>query len=194
MKQKKLKASMTVEAAFLIPVVIFVIFALMYLTFYLHDRVRMEKVLETALGKGDFLVVQRGATDGGSFEYAGINEKSNWGYFQSAYKEQEEEIIRYLNAELENGFFVFDKEKVVCEIDGFVIKIEINMKNTITLNPVKHFLGDEAVVRLERERVFHNPEEIIRVYEGLKIIMSYAEDAEFAKKYVAKNRTALEKE
>ena len=56
MKDKKLNASMTVEAAFIIPIVIFIIFALMYLAFQLHDRVRMETVMERALGKGDFLI------------------------------------------------------------------------------------------------------------------------------------------
>ena len=194
MKDKKLSASMTVEASFVIPMVIFVIFALMYQAFHLHDRVRMETVMERALGKGDFLVSQRGGEKGSSYEYENINEKGNWGYFQSDYKELEEEVGNYLKEELERGFYTFQIERCICKIDGFTLQIKIIMRKTISFHPIKNFLGEASYVILERKRVLHSPEELLRVREGLDIMIEYAEDAQFAKNHVVNNKAALEKE
>jgi len=193
-KKKKLNASMTVEAAFIVPIVLFIIFALMYLAFNLHDRVRMETVLEKALGKGDYVVAQRSDTDGGAIDYDSLNEKNNWGYFRSGNKQQEEEIRKYIEEELEKGFFILEKEKILCETDGFAVKIEIMMRQKVTLNPVKALLGEEEMIRLKRVKNIHNPEEIIRIFEGLEMVINYEEDAEFAKNYVANTQTTLEKE
>lgn len=185
---------MTVEAVFVIPIVIFVIFALMYLTFYLHDRVRVETIMEKALGKSDFLVLQRGNISGNSCNYEEINEEKNWGYFQGSYEKQEEEIKEYLEGELNKGFFLLDIKDMDCEIDGFAVKIKIEMRETISLNPVKSFWGEEDVFKLERERILHSPEEILRIFEGLEMVMNYAEDFNFIKNYIANNKAVLEKE
>ena len=185
---------MTVEAAFIIPIVIFIIFALMYLAFELHDRVRMETVMERALGKGDFLVSQRGREDGSPFEYEKVNKNGNWGYFRSDYKELEEEIRNYLKEELEKGFYTFQAEKIICEVNGFTVQIKMVMRKRMSFHPIKNFLGESSYVTLERKRVLHSPEELLRVMDGLDIIINYAEDAQFAKNHVVKNRTALEEE
>lgn len=194
MKDKKLNASMTVEAAFVIPIVIFVIFALMYLAFWLHDRVRLETVMEKALGRGDFLVSQRGEIDGSSCDYENLNKSGNWGYFRSDYKAMEEEIRIYLEEELAKGFYTFQREKVLCEINGFTVQIKIVMHKKMSFHPIKNFLGESSYEVLERSRVLHSPEELLRVRDGLDIIIDYAEDAQFAKNHVVKNKTALEKE
>ena len=193
-KNKKLDASMTVEAAFVVPIVIFVIFALMYLTFQLHDKVRLETVMERALGKGDFLVSQRGREDGSAYDYENVNKNGNWGYFRSSYKKQQEAITDYLKEELGKGFFTFQMEHVNCEINGFNVQIKIVMKKMMSLHPVKNFLGESSYVTLERKKVLHSPEELLRVMDGLGIVMDYAEDTEFVKNHVVKNKTALEKE
>ena len=185
---------MTVEAVFVVPIVIFVIFALMYLTFELHDKVRMETVMERALGKGDFLVSQRGREDGSACDYESVNKNGNWGYFRSNYKEQEEAITDYLKEELGKGFFNVQMEKVICEINGFHIQIKIVMRKSVSLHPIKNLLGESSYVTLERKRILHSPEEMLRVMEGLGVIMDYAEDTEFVKNHVVKNKTALEKE
>lgn len=166
-KKKKLQASVTVEAVFVVPVVIFVIFALMYLTFYLHDRVRTETIMEQALGRGDFLVLHRENISGDSCDYAEINHPDNWGYFQSSYQKQEEWIEQYLEMELKEGFFIFDLKEWNCDINGFEIRIKVEMSQTISLNPIKSFWGEESLFVLERERQLHNPEEIKRAFVGL---------------------------
>ena len=164
---------MTVEAAFIIPMILFIIFSLMYLTFHLHDKVRLETVIEQALGKDC---------------------EEDWEYENGSYKEQEEERIKYLEKELETGFFLLEKNQVSCEINGFSVKIKIVMKENVSLNPVKKLGSGEGLVILERERILHNPEEVLRVYEGLKIVLNYVEDARFVKNYLANNKAAFEKE
>ena len=68
------------------------------------------------------------------------------------------------------------------------------MKENVSLNPVKKLGSGEGLVILERERILHNPEEVLRVYEGLKIVLNYVEDARFVKNYLANNKAAFEKE
>lgn len=170
---KKLSASMTVEAAFLVPIVIFVLFALLYLTFELHDRVRLESVMERALLKGNF---------------RGIYEEG------VSYKEEENRIYEYLECELEEKFFVFQFKEAVCKVDSFVVEIKIVMEKRLSLNPVKRFLGEETQVILERKRILHKPEESVRIYEGLRLFVEHGEDGEFVEKYAENNEAAFQGE
>lgn len=193
-EKKQLEASVTIEAVFVVPIVIFIVFALMYLALYLHDRAVTETILEEALGRGNFVVLHRGSLSGDPCNYDVMNEPENWGYFQSSYCEQEERVEQYLKMELKEGPFISHLKKVDCIINGFAIQIRIEMEQRISLNPVKSFWGEETSFILERKRVFHNPEEILRAYEGTGITIDHEENFNFIRNYIFKNRTVLEGE
>lgn len=193
MFKRRVEASVTVEAAFVVPIVLFVIVALIYLTFYLHDRVRLEEVVESALRQGNLLVVQRSLLDGKSVDYSKCNELGNWGYWKISYGTEELQIKEYLEGELEQGFFFLSKESVSCEVNGFLIEVKVKMRGKISLNPIQNFWKSEPEVTLKRSIPIHNPEEVLRIYEGLQIIVESTESAEFIKNYMEKFKNFKEK-
>ncbi len=162
MNEMKKEASITVEAAFVIPIVLFVIFALVYLTFYLHDRVRTEEIVEKALGKGAILITQRATIEGTAYDYENINQSGNWGYFKASYDEQEKTISKYLEEESQQGFFLLDAQQITCETNGFSVTVKVKMKGKISINPVKNFWKNTPEFVLERSVPLHNPEEVLR--------------------------------
>lgn len=189
---KKQEASITVEAAFIIPIVIFVIMALIYFTFYLHDRVRLEKVMEHTLGQGNLIVLNRSGLDGIPFSYADINKSENWGYIGESYEKLESQILEHLKEEMKTGFFFLKEEKISCDINAFSIKIKIEMETPISLNPLQSFWKDKQKIILERKRAVHNPEEILRVYEGLQFIIDDTSSFAFIKNHIKKLRDTVE--
>lgn len=192
MLEKQEEASVTVEASFIIPIVIFVVIGLIYFTFYLHDKVRLEEVLEKALGQGNFIVTNRSQINGVSFSYDVINEDGNWGYFINSYEDKESKLLAYLNEELEKKFFFLKKQSVSCEINSFSVHIEISMKGKISINPLHRLWKQKNQIMLEQKRTFHNPEEILRVYEGLKFIMDNISEFTFAEKHIEKIKMVVE--
>ncbi len=189
---KKQEASITVEAAFLIPIVIFVIMALIYLTFYLHDRIRLEEVMEGALSQGNFHVSNRSGLDGIPFSYADINKSENWGYIHNSYERSEIQILEVLKEEMKTGFFFLKEKSVSCDIDGFFIKIKIEMESPVSLNPLENFWKKKKKVVLERKIALHNPEEVLRAYEGLQFIIDDVSSFTFVKKHIEKLRNTVE--
>ncbi len=192
MLERQEEASITVEASFIIPIVIFVVMGLIYFTFYLHDKVRLEEVLEKALGQGNLIVINRSKIDGISFSYDTINEDGNWGYFRNTYKDREKDLLEYLNREIESKFFFLKREAISCEVNSFSIHIEIKMRGMISLNPLQYLWKQKNQITLERKRMLHNPEEILRVYEGLEFIMDDISEFTFAGKHIEKMETVVE--
>lgn len=192
MKEKQKEASITVEAVFVIPIVIFTIFALIYLAFYLHDRVRTEEIVERSFNQAEPFITQRSAIGGAPWEYENLNKAGSWGYFRDSSQEQEKKIYEYLEEELSHGFFLLEPERIICKTEGFVLKIQVNMKGRISLNPVKSFLGETPEFVLERKIPLHSPEEVLRVYDGLEIVMDHIDAFHFAKNHADRNKAVLE--
>lgn len=192
MLKKQQQASITVEAAFLIPIIIVAIMALIYLTFYLHDRVRLEEVVEKALGQGNFLMAQRSQAEGKACNYAYLNEPGNWGYLRSSYETDGQEIKNYISENLNQGFFLLEEEDVFCKADGFSIVVKVKMKASISLNPVKNFWKETPEFVLERSVSIHKPEEILRAYDGLQMVIDSTSGFLFVKNYIENLKAVIE--
>lgn len=192
MFKKRKEASITVEAAFIVPIVIFVVLALIYLTFCLHDRVKLEEVVERALGQGNLLAAERAEIEGAPCNYKMINQSGNWGYFKVSYENEEEALRGYLEEQLNHGFFILNVESVSCKVNGFQAEITVKMKGKISLNPVKNMLGKTTEFVLKRTVSIHNPEEAKRAYEELQIAIDHIGDFNFVKGYMRKLESTLE--
>ena len=184
MVPRNIKASMTVEAVFVVPIVLWVIIALIYLTFYLHDLVRLEEVVEAGLRQGNFLSLQRSELDGNAVYYENINETGKWGYWKLSYETEEEKIKQYLEEELQRRFLFLTKKNVSCEINGFSVEIQIKMKGKAMIFPVIDLWRGESEIVLERTLPFHNPEEVLRIFSGLNLISDDTESNIFIKNHM----------
>lgn len=191
-RKKGKRANITVEASFIIPIVLSVIFALLYLTFYLHDRVRAEVIVERALGKGNFLIAQRSDTDGSFYGYENNGQRAKEGYFKASYEEQEAVLLEYLEKELEKGFCLLHTKQLTCETEGFSLKVKVKLEGKFSWNPIKNFCGEMPEFVIERSVPLHSPEEMRRLYEGLELVMDRMEAFCFARNYISQNKSILE--
>lgn len=167
MLRKRWGASVTVEAAFVVPIVIFAILALIYFAFYLHDRVRAETIAERALEKGVHFSAQQPWMER-IFE-----------------REAVEQVVEGdLEEELKSGFFFLEKESISCEANGLSVSIQIKMKGKISLNPVGSLWAAEPGFALERGLPIHDPPELLRAYKAMGLTMDGRQEESFVKSHV----------
>ena len=108
-KIKKLKkmfseGSMTVEASYVVPLVIGIIFAVMTVSFYLYDINTVHSVLNKNIEEFVNLPVHPYEKDSSFFEYASVNERL-LSIFSEDYENQEnrgKEIIKKDGSDIEN--------------------------------------------------------------------------------------------
>lgn len=110
-----LNGSITVEAAFIIPIVLTVLFILCYITFYLHDCVRIQCIINQEIGR-----------------------QSTIGNVLS--KEEREKLLRdCLQKELQKKLFMISSQEMEIQITDISINAKVIGKSRISLGLVNIF-------------------------------------------------------
>lgn len=142
---KKLDGSFTVEAAFVTPIILYILFAILYLTFYLYDEVMIDSYMvqafETYTRKGIY----------------SIDSKEN--------KEDEKKIKTYLEDKLKDKTMIVEIEKI--EVDAKLLKyvIKVTYHMGISLKGSKNFFQGEYKSKEKKiEKMRNCPSEFLRLY------------------------------
>jgi hypothetical protein len=156
------KGSITVEAAFIMPIVIFTIFALLYLAFYLHDMCRIQGTMDKTLHKASLSIkhVTNFKTDEILYE-----EISNRGIFYLAFgstKEDENQIHNYLQQELAKGLFISTISRIVVDVSKTRITSAIEIETKVSLPGIKYIFDSLSNRIIKGEYPVHDPVESIR--------------------------------
>lgn len=159
------KGSITVEAAFVMPVVVFCITALIYLAFYLHDYCRLAGTLDLVMHKACIAVKHEADISTGRVFYESFNNAGVFDDFEVGAKTKENRIEKYLAKELANGLFVGRIEKSDVEVTGQTIKITVCAKADIRLPMFGRAIDKITDIELQRSCPVHNPAKTIRICE-----------------------------
>ena len=164
-EQKAVKGSFTVEAAFLMPVIFFLIFSFLYLTFYLHDSNRIQGCLDQVLHRTALLINHDYDFAADKIRYEDINKRGAVYSIIGDTKNLEQEICQYVWDEFSDGLFLTKITGVTIEISRFDIEIKVEAETKISLRGVLNFFHPNKMRTIKKKYSIHNPAETIRVSE-----------------------------
>lgn len=154
--------SITVEAAFVMPIVILAIFALLYLSLYLHDICRIQSVMDLALNKVGMTVKQESDFKTGRVHYEKIGKRNTFQLFSGIGEEEEKQIESYLQEDISKGLFLMKIKAIDVKADQFKIKINIETNTKVTLPGISGLFRQFDNTVVAGEYPVHNPPETIR--------------------------------
>ena len=157
--------SITVEAAFAMPLVLYMIIALIYLTFWLYDQNLVHGTVDKALHKAEITLRNDADIESGTLSYKDIN---NRGIFYPLIKDdtiEEDKITDYLNRELAGRLFLSKVTEVEAEINNTRISIWTGVETKVKLPVFSHLFDPVSRTEITAEGRVHNPAEAVRAAE-----------------------------
>lgn len=122
---RKWRGSITVEAVFLIPMIIVIVMIFLWLTFFLHDRLvarsMMHQTLECA---GDYFIYGTLPESGDLSESDMINRGIFYG-MATLSPGEEERLEEYVKELLNGKLYLYQLEEVSLEKSGFTLRLEV---------------------------------------------------------------------
>ncbi|MDF2609909.1 MAG: putative rane protein [Lachnospiraceae bacterium] len=166
MLKTKVKGSYTVEAAFLMPMVLFVTIAVLYLGFYLHDRARVQSIMNDALTNSRSLIQYEADMNTGSIDYAAYRDRDIWYPYFNEFKEKEGGIIAYVTNQFEKGLFLTKLEDAEVTINTFDITINASIRMDFPFFELQQILvnsSQQETISYTNNTIFSV--EFIRIYD-----------------------------
>lgn len=163
MTNRKFRGSFTVEAALLLPMIIFIIYAMILLAFYLHDRNSLEGAVDEILHKGALTLKHEADLASGSMKYENIGDRGVFYLLFGETKQQEEEILDYLWERSGKGLFLMEVTDIQVEVNTLKLKITLTGEFEVPVKGLLEFFYPDRIVTVEAERSIHNPAEFIRI-------------------------------
>lgn len=158
--KRSFKGSYTVEAAFVLPVVLMVIFALTYLGFSLHDEACIKGIVETGLREAAEHTrhICMDGENGHEIMYKNINKKLE-------NKEIEGQAERFLKENLTKNLFITRVEAVKASVGLMYIKASYNQISKISPADIFRYFRIRKKQRAE-SIIIYNPMKTVRMIGG----------------------------
>lgn len=163
--QNTVQGSITVEASFVLPLVILIIFALIYLSFCLYDICKIQGVVDGTLHKSGLTYKHEASLETGEIRYEAVNSRGVF-YALTGDTDQLEKAMNYhILSQLSGGLLLFRVSDVNSEVGKLSLSASVRSKATITL-PVFGKLFDHYLIReTTGSYPIHNPAETLRICE-----------------------------
>lgn len=160
-----LGGSITIEAAFIIPLVVFLMFSLIYLSFYLHDLCKIQDIINQVSHRAALMVKHDTDIASGEIAYEEINQRGVF-YFLLGHTEDDEAQIRdYLRSKLSKGLFIVKIKQVEIKLTKRKLVVEIDASPSVSIKGFPEFFSFLRDRTLKQEYRIHNPAETLRKAE-----------------------------
>lgn len=166
MKKETERGSMTVETAFIFPIVFFVVLALCYFTFLMCERVKLQAVVNT-LVQEQVVCVKDNTVLGKERNYANVLERGVF-YYLSDLSEQKSAFDRQLQSQARNTLILGNVSKVESKVSHTKIEATVTINVNIGVSQVKEYLtGTPLQYQITANAIVHNPAEFARGYMAM---------------------------
>jgi hypothetical protein len=156
------QGSITVEAAFVMPIVIFMVFALIYLSFYLHDYCTIQGSLDLALHKTAITSKNEVKYITGEILHSSAEGGGTTYIVTGGSEEDTSQIIFNLMQHLTKSLFLYKVSSVVENTDFSGVSISIKAKDEVVLPYFQALFDRFSTIRIIESAPVHNPAETIR--------------------------------
>lgn len=164
MKLRK-EGSLTVEAALLMPFILFVVFSLVYLAFYLHDISKIQGIVDDSLKKASFTLKHEADFVTGETSYDNIDKRGVFYLIMGSTESEKETIQNYLQKKLSKGLFLAKITEIQTKVSKWKITITVDMEICISMKGIMDFFRPISKKRITGTSTVHNPAETIRITE-----------------------------
>lgn len=161
-KERKLRGSITVEVAFLFPIILFIIMAFIYFTFYLHDQTVVTCVIDEANERLNQAVRQPTNFETGVIYYDKMTSQSLLCRYNGDYSVEIANAKKYIKEQLEKKLMLGKVTNIEVTKEKGVIKTEVKMKNQIKLLPAVTYLKQYQQSKNTAECEVNNTSEYVR--------------------------------
>jgi hypothetical protein len=162
---KKIQASFTVEAVMVMPVVLFSIVFIIYLSFYLYDYCRIQGITDLLLHKATLNLKHEADIGSGVIFYEEIGRQ---GVFYQSLGISDSKIHNIecrLKEKLSKGLLVTKITDVNISADIYNISACVEGEFKIPVKGVANMLFKKRTVKVEAKRELHDPAQIVRISE-----------------------------
>lgn len=179
MGKSTVKGSYTVEAALILPIILFIIIGLLYLGFYLHDKVKVQSVIDDTATRGRELIQFETDLETGLIDYSSHQNRSFLYPYFTDFKEKENKnkINTYLMKQLNTGLFITKVDSVAVSASSNMIHILVGGHMDIPFREVKQLFTNGGLPFTNENKIeIHHSVEFIRIFE---VFSGAAEKVEF---------------
>lgn len=165
------EATITVEASFVMPIVLYIIIAMIYFAFYLQDRNKLEVVVDNTLHTVSIGMKHPGELVNSKIHYSDIGDRGVFYIWKDNSKEKEEAIKKLVALQLKKGFYLMKAREIQIAVEGSNIKISIIAQGEVTIPFFTQIFKPYSKIIIHRECKIHHPAESIR---GMEVILDTA--------------------
>jgi hypothetical protein len=161
------EASITVEAAYIVPIIIGIIFAIMTISFYFYDISAVQSVLNQNVHRMEKVLIHP-CDETPDFQYSAINEKFLYST-DNDYSEWEAKCKESIEKELNRSLMLLDTDNVKVKIGKKKITAEAEVfyiKNIPFVTDYISFLGTTR--KMTAEEKVYNYADFVRLVDIVK--------------------------
>lgn len=154
------------EAALVFPIVLFTIIGLIYLGFYMHDKDKIEGVINETLIKGRNLLQNETDMNTGFINYEAYYKRGMLYSLQDNLQEKKDKIYNYIQKKISKGLFIADINTIDLEVSHTQISIEVKAEMELPFLGIQPFFaGSGTLVTGINSVSIQKNTEFIRIFD-----------------------------
>lgn len=164
------------EAAFILPTVLFIIIGLIYLGFYLHDRNKIQLVINESLINARNYVQNETDVITGTIDYTTLIGRNILYSLEVNFEDKETIIYNYISNKLRGRLFIAAPESVTINITHYNINIQvISFMEFPFLGIKKLFTSSGIKIVQTNKSEIHYTTEFIRIFDVFSGVLDQVE-------------------
>ena len=184
-----IRGSITVEISMIFPIVMYVIFSIIYAAMYLHDYLAIKQTINEIALECNTAAKYPMESDGEHISYSHLNDRGVFFFIDNDYSNENEIYSRRLTDALENQLLItkIAQPKVDITCTKISVSVECNVK--IPIAAVSLLLGENRMnyKEISKDEVFY-PTDFVRKFT---VLSSLAEGTEIGEESIKKLRDII---
>lgn len=170
------EGSYTVEMACVFPIVLYIILSLIYMTFYMHDKVKVQSVVDSAVIYGSELVKHE-RTEGGIYvDYENLDNRGIYFSVIGNIEHEKNMLHNYVKEKLNRGLIIGEVGDIYIDLSKKDVEIRIKVYMNIGILRVKEFfIGSGTNITIVGKGRVHYPAEYVRRFDAMEEVVDNIE-------------------
>ncbi|HHX55221.1 MAG TPA: hypothetical protein GX705_02630 [Clostridiales bacterium] len=186
--RKRVEGSYTVEAALIFPFILYIIIALIYLGFYLHDYGKMQAIIHEGQIRGKGLVINETDMNTGVLSYDNYLKRTVFYPVDNDFESKEKKIKNFIYSKGHDNLLAAKIIDIDVEVRDSSTTIIVKMKIKFPIRILESFfLGSENMI-IKSEEQNTQPTDFIRIYQ---VSVDIGEKIDFVNQIINKLKKAV---
>lgn len=163
--KKKVYGSFTIEALLIMPLVLFTILSIMYLSFYLYDFCKIQGLTDLVLHKAILNLKHEADIETGEVFYQVIGNQGVFYQLSGISHSKKQDIESILSKKLSKGLLATRITDIEVSANLFQLVIRIKGEFQIPIKGLAQIISIDRSFKVEAKAALHNPADAVRISE-----------------------------